>query len=130
MRPNHCSTKVFRQNIICHFLLCLFVISTFGLTISLESIGIYLLFIIIPGALLYIRYFDTNHKMEDEFALFLFFSNIFGYALYISLSWILLLLGIFYYWLLTIIMVLYIITLLLLPNKHDFSNEPINIRQL
>lgn len=105
-------------------------ISIFDLTISLESIVIYLLFIFIPGALLYLRYFVNDQKRAYEFAFFLFFSNIFGYAIYISLSWVLLLLGIFYYWLLTIIMVLYIITLLFLPRKYGLWKEPLNIRKL
>lgn len=107
-----------------------FVISISDLTLALESLGIYLIFILIPGFLLYLQYFGKDRKSGDGFAFFLFFSNVFGFALYISLTWALVLLGIFYYWILATTMVLYVIILLFsLFKKYAFFIGPLKIKE-
>lgn len=90
-------------------------ISTFQPIIILILTGVYFLFILVPGYLLYILYYKSNSYENLDFLSFIFFINVVGFSIYILVTWILLLLGVFYLWtvgatLLAIISVLMLIT--------------------
>lgn len=112
------------------FFIMISVIPYFQLINVLFLIGIYVIYILVPGLLLYVLYLGKTPTKKRDFVTFIFFINVVGISIYIFASWSLILLSIFYFWAITATITGIILALLFFVVRSQFQAAKVSLVSL